>query len=270
MSTKEITQSVPVVILTDYGQTNIQNIHGLCVGVWNGHEFSTSQIQMTSVAEKLVTVTTDAGHELPCSREHKFYIQDGKGEEIEVRAGDLKGGEVLIKREFPVIPGVMAVKNAYEIGFNVSVLGSEPIDGKAEAIATCALVRDRLEWFAGLADGGGYLDTKEELLFVPSYVASFLRSTMLMLQTLGVFSRVTVSSDGRIPSCLTVDFHNVQILNNLGLSFRLIDWLPGDSPRDDEIVRIKEVIDVGYEDSVYCFTEHLRGKGTFNGIVTGH
>lgn len=258
-----------VVILTDHGQMEIQNLHGLCVGVWNGHEFSTSQIQMTSVAEKLVTVVTDAGHALPCTKAHKFYIQDGKGEEIEVRAGDLKGGEVLIKREFPVIPGVLAVKDAYDIGFNVSVLGGEHFD-KAEAISSCTIVRDRLEWFAGLADGSGYLDTQKDLLIVTSYEVSLLRSTMLMLQTLGVFSRVTISEDKRIPSFLSVDFYNVQILNNFGLSFRLIDWLPGDSPRGDETVCIKEVIDEGRVDSTYCFTEHLRNKGTFNGIVTGH
>ena len=258
-----------VVILTDYGQMEIQNLHGLCVGVWNGHEFSTAQIQMTSVAEKLVTVFTDAGHALPCTKAHKFYIQNDAGEEFEVLAGDLKGGEVLIKREFPVIPGVLGVPYAYNIGFSVTDL-TEGTLGANEVISTCAIVLDRLEWFAGLCDGAGYIYGKVDFLMVASRSAKFLREVMLMLQTLGVFSKVDAITNSDSPSTLVVDPYNVQKLIDLGLKFRMLRWVSGKYQRRDETVRVYQVIDEGRVDSTYCFTEHLRNKGTFNGIITGH
>lgn len=113
-------------ILTDKGYVEIQELEGKSVNVWNGEEWSESQVAKTGENQKLLRVTTGDGYTLDCTPYHKFYVKetDGDGKikyqskkEVEVKAVDLRVGDYLIKHELPVIDGNEGLDYAYDNGF---------------------------------------------------------------------------------------------------------------------------------------------------------
>ena len=149
----------------------------------------------------------------------------------------------------------------------------------------------RLEWLAGLADSDGTVARcgDSQTIQIASTQPGFLESVQLMLQTVGVASKVTVAREQQaclLPAndgsgelkqyeCQTVrrlliSGGGVVALVSMGFRprrLRLSAHLPNRSA--ERFVKVTSVEDHGRTDDTYCFTEPLRHRGVFNGILTG-
>lgn len=159
-----------------------------------------------------------------------------------------------------------------------------PLDGYS--------VQSKIDWFAGLCDGDGTVtrNGKAQSIQISSVNKNFLMETQLMLQTIGISSKVTFSkntagekylpaNDGtgglKKYNCqqgyrLLIGQTGIVNLHNLGFKpNRLVitDHVP--NRECEHFVRIVDVIDEGRYDDTYCFEEPKRHMGVFNGILTG-
>lgn len=153
-------------------------------------------------------------------------------------------------------------------------------------------VDTRLKWFAGYLDADGcvYRNGTNNSLTACSVEHSFLKEVQLMLQTLGVSSKITEMMDeGRrlLPAndgtgelkefwCnqswrLLISSYDSYRLLELGLELHRLKIVKRRPQRDaKQFVKIKSVEDEGRVDDSYCFTESKRNMGMFNGILTGN
>lgn len=153
-------------------------------------------------------------------------------------------------------------------------------------------IQSRLDWLAGYldADGSVYRNGSNEQLVAASIEFSFLQEVQLMLQTLGVNSKVTKTKGtagmrklpkndgtGELEEYLCKQQWRLIIpsmqsykLLTLGLKLHRLDIKKRRPARDaTRFVVITEVVDEGRKDDTYCFTEAKRNLGTFNGLLTG-
>lgn len=153
-------------------------------------------------------------------------------------------------------------------------------------------VESRLEWLAGIFDSDGTIarNGKTQSLQLGSINKGFLQDVQMMLQTLGVNSRINHAADAgerMMPAndgsgenkafyCqeawrLLLGQHEVGKLVDLGIKFsRLnLDYSYRGNRECSHFNKVVEVIDEGRYDNTYCFTESKRGMGMFNGILTG-
>ena len=167
-------------------------------------------------------------------------------------------------------------------------------------------VKSRLEWLAGLLDADGcvYRNGSNEALAIVSTGKTFLLEVRLMLQTLGVESKVAQvlergyqsMPDGkggkkdylslekllhlgkpqdRIFRCkdayrLTISSNGLFQLGQLGLRTHRLQWKIRQPQREaSQFIKVREIELTCRKDDTYCFTEPLRNLGMFNGILTG-
>lgn len=146
----------------------------------------------------------------------------------------------------------------------------------------------KLKWFAGMCDGDGTVcrTGKNESIQVTSVYKDYLMSIQLMLQTIGIKSIVTKNKDARkeylpdgqgsmkeydcLPTFrLLVSGTETQKLLQLGVVFKRLKISKREfKPAKSRPIIVSSVEDLGRFDDTYCFTEPLRGMGTFEGIVT--
>lgn len=82
-------------LLTDKGHLKISDLVGQTVRVWNGTQWSYTEVIKTGV-NQLLTVMTDSDLSLTCTPYHKFYIVSSQNfPDIESRAYELQVGDVL-------------------------------------------------------------------------------------------------------------------------------------------------------------------------------
>lgn len=312
-------------ILTKDGYLPIHVLAGQAVEVWNGEEWSLSQVEQTGSNESLMLVTTDSGHELWCTPDHKFYVSE-HDQIIQLTAKELTAGTKVIRpTELPVITnGNMSLSNAYAQGFfagDGTVAGDHKyIDlyhdkrhllsefPKADWLSNNEKVKrirfrypdlrektfvpgsgsslsTRLEWFAGLCDSDGTVNTGQ--IQIVSINKQFLIDTMLMLQTLGVNSKVKQVNEAHLRdlpdgcdgykeyNCkaayrLLLSRVGVNQLLKLGFNARRLKLEVNDVNRTAErFTTILSVEKSDRRDDTYCFNEPLRHMGMFNGMLTG-
>lgn len=153
-------------------------------------------------------------------------------------------------------------------------------------------IKSRLDWLAGYLDADGciYRNGTNEAITCASVEIEFLKEIQLMLQTLGVSSkikklkeegyRMMPANDGTgelkkfwckdayrllITSCDSYKLLSLGLkLNRLKISKRL--------PQRDakRFIKITSVKDEGRVDDTFCFTEPRRHMGMFNGILAGN
>lgn len=147
----------------------------------------------------------------------------------------------------------------------------------------------RIEWLAGLLDSDGAVvrTGSTQALQIGSINPDFLNDVRLMLQTLGVNSKVSLMReagerllpDGRggkkISVCQTIyrlliGETGLQQLLSLGLKPRRL-VLHTRSPNRDasQFVKVVSVQDNGRVSDTFCFNEPKRHLGMFNGVLTG-
>lgn len=152
-------------------------------------------------------------------------------------------------------------------------------------------VKSRLDWFAGLCDSDGTLtrNGNTQSIQIGSINRDFLLETQLMLQTLGVSSKVTKAKEagvtmmpkndgsGELGEYRTKEAYRLLVaqtgictMTDLGFKCYRLDISDHRPNREcTRFTKIESVIDEGRIDDTYCFTEHKRGMGVFNGILTG-
>ncbi|MBE9167415.1 ribonucleoside-diphosphate reductase [Pleurocapsales cyanobacterium LEGE 06147] len=150
-------------------------------------------------------------------------------------------------------------------------------------------VNSRLEWLAGLldADGSVYRNEDNESLSIASTNKNFLLKTRLMLQTLGVDSKVTIMSTqgyrqlpdgkGSLGDYYCQDTYRLMInsnglyqLSKLGLKTNRLKWKSRLPQREaSQFIRVESIEITSRIDNTYCFTEPKKHLGMFNGILTG-
>lgn len=155
-------------------------------------------------------------------------------------------------------------------------------------------IKTRLEWFAGICDSDGHIQScpgnqTQKSICVSSIHVSFLRDIQLMLHTIGVSSVVGLLHDAgerELPdgkggkrmfhtqTCwrLTVSALGVETLIKSGFKthrLELSDFTP--VTRDvRQYVRVLSVEDNRRVDDTYCFNEPKRHMGIFNGVIAGN
>ena len=149
----------------------------------------------------------------------------------------------------------------------------------------------KVRWLEGFLDGDGVVcrNGKTQSIQASSINKNFLLEMQLMLQTMGVSSKVTKMNDegfrdmpandgtGGTKSyfCQTswrIMFGQTAIVTLQQMGFNpkrlvLTDHQP--NRECSQFVKIIEVLDEGRIDDTYCFTEPKRHMGVFNGILTG-
>lgn len=152
-------------------------------------------------------------------------------------------------------------------------------------------VQSRLNWLAGLSDADGciYRNGDNQQLIITSVNHKFLQEVQYMLNTLGVSAKVKVENTSgvrKLPlnngsgelgdfECQTtwrliVTSNDLQQLIKLGLRFNRLNVVPHQPQRDaKQFIKITGVVRTYRQDDTYCFTEHKRHMGIFNGILTG-
>lgn len=150
-------------------------------------------------------------------------------------------------------------------------------------------IESRLSWFAGLLDSDGcaHCGDRGWTLTVKSVNKNFLLEIRLMLQTLGVDSKVIKGDeerdqwlpDGRggqkIYHCqrtfrLNINMTGMAQLSELGIKTNRVKWnIEAPKYNTAKYVQVVHVEKTGRTDDTYCFTEPIRHMGMFNGILTG-
>jgi ribonucleoside-diphosphate reductase alpha chain len=161
------------------------------------------------------------------------------------------------------------------------------IDEKYTVPTECSL-ESKLEWFAGLIDGDGCV-TKHQggrgiSIQIGSIHYNFLNDVLLMLQTIGVNSRINLSRNESIKelpggsyTCkklwrLLIPSGGVELLKTLGLNTRRVNINTENLPNRQALHfdKIVSVEDLGETSDTFCFNEPLKHRGIFNGILTGN
>ncbi len=150
-------------------------------------------------------------------------------------------------------------------------------------------LNSRLEWFAGLIDGDGTRTNNQgnQSIQLASVDPDFLESIRLLLQELGVNSKVTLMHqakerlmpNGKNPpklfkcqDCyrLLIPQTGINRLLDLGLKTSRLELNYFEPQRQAaEFVKVVSVEDLGRVSDTFCFTEPKRHLGVFNGILTG-
>jgi len=148
----------------------------------------------------------------------------------------------------------------------------------------------RIEWLAGILDSDGSVcrNGDNESLQIGSIHPNFLNDIRLMLQTLGVNSKVTLNKlesrqlmpDGKGGqkeyNCqkiyrLLISSSAVYILKLIGLQCHRLEIIGNQPQRNaEQFVKVVSVVDNGRVDDTYCFNEPDNHAGMFNGILTGN
>ena len=153
-------------------------------------------------------------------------------------------------------------------------------------------IDSKLKWLAGILDSDGTVarnGTNESLQIGSSHI-EFLRQIQLMLQTLGVTSKINNMSDAgyrKMPLnngtgengdfyCqeawrLLISSSGLFKLSQLGLETHRLQWDKRLPQRNaEQFVTVKEIVDNGRYDDTYCVNEPKRHMVMFNGVLTGN
>jgi ribonucleoside-diphosphate reductase alpha chain len=140
----------------------------------------------------------------------------------------------------------------------------------------------KLEWFAGVCDSDGCITKNDSNLSIQvcSIKEDFLKNTRLMLQTIGVDSKITVMSLERerfMPTHqkayrLLLSSFEVSKLLKLGFTTHRLDFSNFKEPNRDtsQYVKVDYIENIVELSDTYCFNEPKRHLGMFNGILTGN
>ena len=152
-------------------------------------------------------------------------------------------------------------------------------------------IEARLSWLAGYLDADGcvYRNQDNEQLTCASTEFDFLVNLQLMLQTLGVQSKIVdgqdaglrwmpandSSGENKLYQCkqtwrLLINSGDTLHLQNLGLPVKRLKLHAHEPQRNAaHFVRVVSVTSLQEREDTYCFNEPKRHKGVFNGLLTG-
>lgn len=280
------------ILTKEYGYQAIQSLANQRVHVWNGEEWSPTQVVQTGTQQKLLTVTMSTGLSWDFTPYHKWYIDTPNGVVMK-RTSELSPGDKLIKFDLqPCDHGLTSVErtkalpdNRYSIGYRVRCLSKVISDG-------------------------GYITTVDDsvkTLALITKTKDVSRRLHLLLQELGVHSTiievqsklnspisvVDINADGEFSVCgesglndddvfylIAIGQDGVEKLTVIGFSVKNIaeirtqgrsrDYIDDDKDIYSYDVTITGVQDNSRYDDTYCFTEPKRNMGMFGGVLCGN
>ena len=234
--------------------------------------------------------------ELPLTYAYENGFYSGDGCEVHPQSGRVEHRVYLYgeKRDlYPYFRDVTRVsiqENQNRIYFDIEGLSS-----KFFVPDSSTTISDRLSWFEGLCDADGTVARcvgpwgESQSIQVSSTNKAFLQKVQLMLQTLGVSTKVTFNREAgtyQLPandgSGELKDYECQEVnrlllaggelykLQQLGFSPKRLR-LSADKPQRGAL-RFPRILEVRQEDRVadtFCFTEPIRHRGVFNGLHTG-
>lgn len=309
-------------ILTRNGHVPIRQAVGREVEVWNGQQWSMVKPFSTGV-NPLCRVELSDGTELTCTPYHKFVVQDGyldTPRKVEARHLDI--GQKLAKFDMPIVERGYEISgsDAYSQGFyqgdgtagqSLSYVyepkmvcasrlqgevGELTKHGRAtwkhgemlakNFVPLDASLQYRRDWFAGLMDADGTVNTDDgDALQLSSIDLEFLKRVRLMLTTMGVQAKLNLMHPAgectggpafqgyENKDCwrlLINQADTFRLMTEVGVTFERLNVRVAQPQRDARrFVTVTAVVDLGREEETFCFTEALNNTGTFNGIVTG-
>ena len=152
-------------------------------------------------------------------------------------------------------------------------------------------IKSRLNWLAGYLDADGTVTNNNgsQSLQASSINKEFLKDVQLMLQTLGVDSKVTLSKKagmtmmpandgtGEYKEYNTKNIYRILIngnslfkLTQLGLSCNRLKWEVREPNREcSHFIKVTGIEELEEPMDTFCFTEPKKHMGMFNGILTG-
>jgi len=138
-------------------------------------------------------------------------------------------------------------------------------------------LQSRLDWLSGLFDrrAGLIFNTGNTGIQIPCKNIQFLRDVRLLLQTLGVDSRISNTLyKGHTYYRLLINSYNVSCLVKLGFKTNVLplDKIANNTPNrsSSEFVTVVSVEDLPDRGDTYCFTEPDIHLGMFNGLLLGN
>lgn len=237
-------------LMTDKGHLPIATLAGQVVNAWNSSGWSEVTVRQTGENQPLLRVHFDNGETLDCTYYHKFHVQRGICGVKIIEARALEIGDKLIKFDLPVL--------SFDNDVDLLKL-TAPVNGYT--------VQSRLEWLARLLDSNGTVVSNS--FQITSTNKPFLLQVRLMLQTLGVDSKVTVLPPNQY--CLLIDKNGVYQLSELGLRTNRLQWVAIEPEYDSTShITIEKVELTGRRDNTYCAHEPKLNRLMFNGVITGN
>lgn len=228
----------------------------------------------------------ESGKEWPEAYTHGFYCGDGfVDNERAMKCAWLYGEKQQLAAYLNVIEDVYedTARNRTWVRFQNDTVDKFVVRHDLSVSA-------RLAWLAGYLDADGTVlqNPNSVCLQAVSINLAFLEDVRLMLTTLGVQAKITderpegvrAMPDGRGGMkdylCqrtwrLLINASDTHRLVTLGLKTHRLD-LPLKKPQRDarRFVTVESVEKVGCADVVYCFTDRLDQRGTFEGVVTAN
>src|SRR5699024_8132463 len=152
-------------------------------------------------------------------------------------------------------------------------------------------LESKLKWLAGYLDGDGTVTNNNgsQSIQAASINKEFLKDVQLLLQTLGVHSKVVLArkagtsllpkndGTGGYAEYETQEIHRILIngnslygLHELGFETHRLEWEVKKPNREcSHFIQVTNVEDVEERKDTFCFTEHKRNMAMFNGLLTG-
>lgn len=152
-------------------------------------------------------------------------------------------------------------------------------------------IDSKLKWLAGYFDGDGTVTNNDgsQSIQAASINKGFLKDMQLMLQTLGIDSKVMLAREagtsllpkndgtGDYKFYRTQEVHRILINGNslynlylMGFETHRLRWKIREPNREcSQFIRVSDVNELDERKDTYCFTEHKRGMAMFNGLLTG-
>ena len=205
---------------------------------------------------------------------HGFYCGDGHD-------GGSRGPMVWVYNEKHALIDHLHPRKVYKTRKNRTLVSLPDDIPNKFVVPHDADVKSRLEWLAGIMDSDGSVARNPNGVNVQivSIDKKFLSEIRLLLTTLGVSAKICdLLPAGRLYGkyeCqasyrLLISSMDVWNLKQLGLNCRRLH-IPDTKPQRDarRFVKVVAVEPAGMAETVYCFTEPLQHRGTFEGVVTG-
>jgi ribonucleotide reductase alpha subunit len=225
-------------ILTDKGYIEISTLQDQSVNVWNGEEFSEVIVRKTGENQELLKINFSNGLSIECTPYHKFYIKTENKRSLQnnssikiVEAKDLRQGMQLIETKYPII--------------NDDTL------------------LDKLSWLETLCDNNGTIVDDE--LQITSMDYDFCKHLILFLHTLGVNGSINTNDT----KSYRVMINSTDLYNLTQIGFNPKGFVENKN-KTKRFVLVDTIQYTGRIDNTFCFTEHKRNTGIFNGIITSN
>lgn len=247
------------ILTEEYGNVPINEHVGEILKVWNGEEYTPSEIKETGHDQIVYKVILSDYRTITTTGNHKFVLQNGdKKELLDIDINK----ENLFNPEPPVFNGVKTMCYPYLRGYN---------EYDKFVPTSDYTLNDKLEWFAGVIDRIKNKHDSEQIIRIVSTNKRFLKDVQHLLFSLGCLA--VLSTQNYHKWSLFINQYYVYKLIGMGLTTRKTQFVFTRPPfRIKSKLKIRKIIKQNdLAEKVYCITTlNDSHRGCFNNIITGN